>query len=229
MGKFFSLFLGLAALMVSAAQAAPVFGPPLQTPKSWQGRIEMEQREGQVDLAVFDDHGRIVRRFSVEAALPEGFPPSFEAQAADILSWEGNLVVVAAEAGQAFHFAIPAIDQQIQRSARTRGLKLQIDPARLDEELAAQNQLTRVDTATAILATGGPAAELPFGLIPGVRETAKSRDIGISVDTPPADPPGVGSCMKSCTAECGDGSGCSITCGPNRCGYCRCPLSCGCN
>lgn len=223
-----ALFFLLAALTISSAQAAPGFGPPLQTPETWQGRIEMEQQEGQVALALFDDRGGIVRRFSVEAALPEGFPASFEAQAAEVLAWEGNLVIVASEEGQAFHFAIPAIDQQIRRSARTRGLKLEIDPEELDRELAAQHRLIRVDTARVILSKGGPAAELPFGPVPGMRGIAKSSDIGISIDTPPADPPGVGSCMRSCTADCGDGSSCSITCGPNRCGYCTCPLSCGC-
>lgn len=228
MRRFFSLLLGLTSLTLTAAQSAPTFGPPLQTPRSWQGQVEMELREGQVVLAVLDDQGKVVRRFSVEAELPEGFPSYFEAKGAEILSWEGNLVVVASQEGQAFHFAIPAIDRQIERSAKVRGLTLEIDPEELDRELVAQYRLTRVDGTRAILAKGGPAAELPFGPVPGMREMAKSSDIGISIDTPPADPPGVGACMKSCTADCGDGSSCSITCGPNRCGYCTCPLSCGC-
>jgi hypothetical protein len=220
------LLLMLAGLAVPGTSRAADFGPPVQNLHTWHGRVTVERQESSAELVLVDDSGKLHQRFRVEADLPAGFPASFAAEAAELLAWEGNLVVVAPGEGQALHFTIPSINRETRLNAKRRGLELLIDPRQVDADLASRYRLTRIDTVSAILAKGGPAALVPFEPVAASRGMDKS-DIVISHDDVPGEP-GLGSCVKSCTADCGDGSTCAITCGTNRCGHCDCPLLCSC-
>jgi hypothetical protein len=184
-------------LAASATWALPDFGPPLQTLQTLSGRVELRSQGHTATLSLSGGYGTVPQWFRVEIRDLAQVPRFFQTEAAQIQTWEGNLVVVAAKEGKAFHFAIPAIDKAARGQAAARGIALQIDPDQIDAQLSARYDLKRIDSTTAIWQ--GPGAAQPASTL---------------------------ACASSCSVTCSAGS-CSAASGSNGCASCRCPASCG--
>jgi hypothetical protein len=137
---------------------------------------------------------------------------------AQVFFWRGHLAVLAAQEGKALHFSIPGLDTP-QGPATGR-----LAPGADFDALLARYELTKIETATAIVSGQGPRPTLD-------REWGEPRSGTKELDplTPPPEPGGVGSCGVSCSISCADGSSCTATCGPKRCAACTCPASCACS
>lgn len=218
--------------LLSASTALAIdFGPPLQNLKTFTGRAELRTEGHKVTIRLLDDEGVVLQRFKVETSVPSETPDLLEIDAVQVMLWEGNLVVIVPQEGQAFHFAIPAINRQTRQRGAARRLPLTVNPEALDADLAQRYALIRIEEATSIVFVGGPAARLPESDDSLERETLRSG-IGISNDTPP--PPmgegGISTCGQSCSIDCGANNSCSASCnGLNQCASCACPALCKCN
>ena len=205
--------VGCAVLVMLAGSAGfaaePVKGPPLSplsVVQTFRGDVEMRTSGQTVVVTLRDADGDHL--FRVETSLLTGLP-QIRSTGADILFWQGHLVVKAPNDGKAWHFSVPGLDR-----SRRPGKEL-------DAQLRATYELTRIDTASAIISRSGPGA-LSEPLL---------RGVFANMDTEYQDPGsggGVGSCGLTCTITCGDGSSCSASCVANRCASCSCPATCTC-
>lgn len=212
----------LAAFFCTAAAFA---GPPPMKPahtfeaaEVLSGQVIDLRTEGREVLLTLGDVERV---FKVKLASDAGQPISFRAQAAQIFYWEGNLVVIAADDGRAFHFSIPGygpprrstVEEPQKPDAGEIDVRApQMNSWNLDAMLRSQLQLTRVATATAIISREGPGA------------LVWPKD-----DIQDYTPGGGGSgCGRSCSTTCVDGQSCSASCIYPNCAVCKCPASCSC-
>lgn len=228
MGQYLrSAALGAILLSASAALAKDV-GPPLQNLKTFAGRAEMQSESHRVTLRLLGNEGETLQRFSLVVAGEPELPEALSTAEAQIMLWEGNLVVIAPREGKAFHFEIPSINQLTRRNAAARRLPLQVSPEALDSDLEQRYALTRISSVVSIVAVGGPAARQPDSPDSLERDLLKAG-IGISEDIIPSDEGGLSSCGVSCEINCANGSHCSVSCGQRQCASCRCPALCQCS
>ncbi|HVF58371.1 MAG TPA: hypothetical protein VNJ70_00945 [Thermoanaerobaculia bacterium] len=206
-------------LAASAAAAEPVQpASPLDRVQSFRGTVEVST-EADTVLVVLTEAGGGTHLFRVETTGHPALPVAFRAEAAEVLLWRGHLVVIARRARQALHLSIPGA------LPPRRGVQLEQTPHPRDVEasLRASYDLTRIDTATAIISRSGPLA-----LVPGSGGRNRIFEQEIDYDDPGGGG-GPGGCGTACSISCGDGSSCSATCQPPRCARCSCPASCTCS
>lgn len=209
--KTILLGLFLVGVLATSAWAEPVkLLSPLEELESLQGSAVV-RKTGQtlvVTLPSQDGHGSW---FRIEAAKGSALPAGFRADSAQVHSWMGHLVLLAE--GKAWHFSVPGLDRfisqegQVPDSSELAGLTRGYD-------------LKEVEALAIYSAKGPRASQLNEGL---------RRVFGTDIDYDDPGSGGVGSCGKTCTTSCGDGSSCSASCGPNRCAQCSCPASCSCS
>ncbi len=221
------LKVGLVLCFAASAAVANPIEPirvvsPLDTVERLSGRVEVQSQDGVVKVALHekDSAGHL---FIVETE-GIGQPLSLRAASAEVFLWRGHLVVIASRQGKALHFSIP--DVEARPGAKPVDLPWvgpKSDTRDLDALLKERYELTRIDTATAIISRGGPQAFLI-----GQERESGPLDKQDPLYVPPDPGSGNGSCGSSCTIACGDGSNCSVTCASNRCASCTCPPSCQC-
>ena len=200
----------LAFGLTVSALAQPVrLMSPLEKLESTQGPAIVE-RTGRVVVVTLPGSDGHERLFRVEADSGSPLPRSFRSESATVLFWMGHLVLMAED--QAWHFSVPGNDAFLSDAAQVP------DGAEL---LALTRGYDLKDVrASAISSASGPrAGRLRQG---GPRQMFEN-------DIDNQDPGGgVGSCGKTCSITCGDGSSCSTSCGGTRCASCFCPASCSC-
>jgi hypothetical protein len=222
--------LAMAAMLPGAA--GPALAVPVETEAvrgSLAGQVVVRSLENGMVVALDEQGDGIADRlYRVETYGPPA-PLALRVRSAQVLFWKGHLVVIAPEKEQAIHFSLPAFEGKSYLPASVPGPRGQ-RAADLDTLLGALYDLTRIDTATAILSRAGQLglslAEVETGqdLEPGLI----SLGMGLIAQNPDPLPPGDGGCGGSCQISCRDGSSCSASCGPNRCASCSCPASCTC-
>lgn len=211
-----SLFVACCAVSAALAQPAKPFSPldRMEVLRGWVG-IQTSGETATVHVGQSDSLDRV---FKVEIEDRTALPLSFRADSAQVFYWQGNLAVLDSEEGRAIHFSIPGFEPS---SAPATG---RLVPGAELDALLARYELTKIETATAIVSGQGPRVVLdPRWGEPWSR--SKIDDLA----PPPSGGSGVGTCGVSCSISCGDGSSCSATCGPKRCASCTCPASCSCS
>jgi hypothetical protein len=189
----------------------------LDTVKTLQGDVELHSVGQTVVVTLRGETGNHV--FRVETNLLTGLPAPFHTAAGEVLFWRGNLVVVAPREAKAWHFSLRGAEVQANPEGKP------LPGAELDATLRASYELTRIAEATAVISRSGPKAfeeQEPKG----VKGVFEGTDIDYQ-DTGGGG--GLGTCGRTCSMSCGDGSSCSASCGPNRCASCSCPASCSCS
>jgi len=215
--KLTSIFLVVCCVASAVlAQPAKPFSP-LDEVEVLRGWVDVQTSGEMVTVHVGRLSGSTDRVFKVQLE-EQAAPVSFQSNAAQVFFWRGNLAVLAIGEGRALRFSIPGF--QAPPGPATGRL---VPGADLDA-LLARYELTKIDTASAIVSGQGPRPLLdPRWGEPGSR--SKVDDL-----TPPASGgSGVGACGVSCDISCGDGSSCSASCGAKRCASCTCPASCTCS
>jgi hypothetical protein len=208
LGLFFACVAGVLA---PSAWAQPgKLLSPLEKLESLQGSAVV-RKAGQtlvVTLPSQDGHGSW---FRIEAAQGTPLPAGFRADSTQVHFWMGHLVLLAG--GKAWHFSVPGLDRFISQEGQVP------DSSEL-ADLTRGYDLKEVE-ALAIYSANGPRASR---LNEGLRNIFATD---IDYDDPGSG--GIGSCGKTCSISCGDGSSCSTMCGANRCAHCSCPASCSCS
>jgi hypothetical protein len=198
------------------AQPSKPFSP-LDRMAIARGWVDIRTLAGTVTVHVGGPDGALERVFKVEVADSTALPVSLRADFAQVFYWRGHLAVLASGEGKALHFSIPGFETP--HAPATGRL---VPGADLDA-LQSRYDLTKIETATAIVAGEGPRVVLdPLWGEP--RSRSKLDDL-----TPPPSGGGVGTCGVSCNITCGDGSSCSVSCAGRRCAACTCPASCSCS
>jgi hypothetical protein len=160
------------------------------------------------------------RWFRVETNSLTPLPDSFSTDSAEILYWQGHLLLRVPQARKAFHFLIPDFKPPKILAPVADGLGPVRTASALDDLLAGY-EVTRIDTATVIASAQGPRARLSISV--------EGKDPKPKVFYQPPSPGGGPSgCGTSCSIACGDGSSCSVNCASPRCASCSCPASCTC-
>ena len=203
--------LGLFVTVAALASGEPVrLTSPLERLETLQGSAVV-RKAGQtlvVTLPTQDGQGRW---FRVEAAQGASLPAGFRTGTAQVHFWMGHLVLIADD--KAWHFAVPGLDSFLPDAA-------QVPDASEVAALTRGFELKEVQVS-AIYSASGPRADR---LNDGVKRIFAND---IDYDDPGSG--GLGTCGKTCTISCGDGSSCSASCGGTRCAQCTCPASCSCN
>jgi len=212
--------------------AAPALAVPVESEaarESLAGQVVVRSLENGVVVALDEQGDGVADWLYRVETYGRPAPLALRVRSAQVLFWKGHLVVVAPEIEQAIHFSLPAFEGKsypLSNVQRPRGQRA----ADLDALLAGLYDLTRIDTATAILSRAGRLGisleqiETSQDLEPGLT----ALGMGLTAQNPTPAPPGDGSCGSSCSISCQDGSSCDLSCGPNRCAHCTCPLSCSC-
>jgi hypothetical protein len=215
---FFPVFcFGIAA----QALAEPVrLVSPLDSVETLQGHVDLRSLGKITLLTLSRPDGTVDRFFRVETSGQKELPGAFAADGAQILYWRGHLAVIAPREGKAIHFSIDGIEHVA--APVQRPVAVLPEPAAFDRSLRTRYELLRIEDATAIVSMGGPRAH---------RAAAEAmRSLSAEDDyQDPGSGVGVGSCGRSCSILCGDGSSCTTSCGSNRCASCSCPASCSCS
>lgn len=215
----------LAALLISSSFA---FAKPA---RSGTEPGVLETLTGHVDvvnqgrsLVIKLDVGAGARWFRVETDSLLPLPDSFSADAAEILYWQGHLLLRIPAEKKAVLVSMPGYRPAPVPPAAAAGLGPVRTDASLDAFLAGYD-VTRIDSATEIASSQGPRALASIGIDREGREPENKSF------TPPPNPGsgGVGTCGNSCSITCGDFSSCSATCTAPRCAKCSCPASCTCS
>jgi hypothetical protein len=206
-----SLALVLALGLAASALAEPIqLMSPLENLETVQGSAVV-RKAGQALLVTLSSQDGYGRWFRIEASQGSSLPGSFRADSAEVLYWMGHLVLIAE--GRAWHFAVPGLDKLISQEAQVP------DGAQL-AQLTRGHDLKEIKVS-AIYSANGPRANR---LNEGLRRIFANED-----DNQDPGSGGLGTCGKSCTISCGDGSSCSASCGGVRCAHCTCPASCSCS
>jgi len=220
------LFLAL-VLAASAAIAAPkapnpprLQMNPLDSVETLKGALRVHGDGRTFVVTLQNDSGR--RQFEIETEERPGRALDFRADSAEIHFWLGHLVVVAPQERKALHFSAPGLDKFVRPG--TDGPQLDTASAieELDSLLRANYDLTRIETASAIISKNEQALRLP----PGIKHVIEQS---VDIDQPDTGGGGLGGCASSCQTTCGDDSHCSATCTAPRCAHCSCPASCSCS
>ncbi|HEX5716470.1 MAG TPA: hypothetical protein VF179_09940 [Thermoanaerobaculia bacterium] len=206
------LALVLALGLATSALAEPVqLTSPLENLVTVQGSAVV-RKTGQTLLVTLPSQDGYGRWFRIEASQGgTSLPGSFRADSAEVLYWMGHLVLMAE--GSAWHFAVPGLDKLISHEAQVP------DGAEL-AQLTRGYDLKEIEVS-AIYSANGPRANR---LNEGLRRIFANED-----DHQDPGSGGIGTCGKTCTISCGDGSSCSASCGGTRCAHCTCPASCSCS
>jgi hypothetical protein len=164
------------------------------------------------------------RWFRVETDNLLPLPGSFSADAAEVLYWQGHLLLRVPGERKAFLFSMPGLVPAPVPPAAAAGLGPVRSASTLDAFLAGYD-VTRIDSATEIASSQGPRARVSIGID---REGREPEDKSF---TPPPNPGsgGVGTCGTSCSIICGENSSCSANCTSPRCAKCSCPAACTCS
>jgi len=201
------LLVGLAP----SAWAEPVkLLSPLETLDSLHGPAVV-RKTGQTLVVTLPSQDGNDNWFRIEAAQGTALPAGFRADSAQVHFWMGHLVLLAD--GKAWHFSVPGLDRFISQEG-------QVPDSSEMAGLTRGYDLKEVEVSAIYSADGPQARRLNEGL----------RNIfatDIDYDDPGSG--GIGSCGKTCSISCGDGSTCTASCGPNRCAHCSCPASCSCS
>ncbi|HYX25754.1 MAG TPA: hypothetical protein VFC23_16495 [Thermoanaerobaculia bacterium] len=186
----------------------------------------LETLTGHMDVV---NHGQTVvvklagdagdRWFRIETSNLNPLPSSFSASSAEILYWQGHLLLLAPRDRKAVLFSMPGFIPGRVLASEAENLGPARSASDLDAFLAGY-EVTRIDTATEITSAQGPRARLVIE-----KRTPETK----AFTQPPNPGGGPGGCGTSCTIACADGSSCSTNCASPRCATCSCPASCTCS
>ncbi len=221
-----ALFVLIAAAVCCAAAAvaapsrlSPLLLPPtLRTAEVLTAQVDM-RTEGRTVFVTLVGGDRV---FRVDVDSEAGLPASFHTDSAQILYWQGHLVVIAPQEARAFHFSILGDQDQPQITPDVWLPRSKRSAADLDRLLPSSYEVTRIEAATAIISTAGPAAG--------------KRHLFLNDDFQDYNPNGSGSGGSSCTQSCPNRSSCSATCpaatgGVTSSAHCSCSpgATCSCS
>jgi hypothetical protein len=217
----------LAGLLVasSGAFAKPVrSGTEPGVLETLTGHVDVVNQGRTLVMKLKLDAGAGDRWFRVETDSLLPLPASFSADAAEILYWQGHLLLRMPAERKAFLVSMPGYRPAPVPPAAAAGLGPVRTDASLDAFLAGYD-VTRIDSATEIASSQGPRARVSIGIDREGREPENKSF------TPPPNPGsgGVGTCGNSCSITCGDFSTCTANCTTPRCASCSCPASCTCS
>jgi hypothetical protein len=219
----------VAALVAGFLVSAGAFAKP---PRSIAEPGGLETFTGHVDivskgrslLMKLTPEGAGERWFRIETDALLPLPNSFSADAAEVLYWQGHLLIRIPAGRKALLVSMPGLVPAPVPSAAAAGLGPVRTPATLDAFLAGY-EVTRIDSATEIASSQGPRARVSIGI------DLEEREPEDKSFTPPPNPGsgGVGTCGTSCSIICGENSSCNVNCTPPRCAKCSCPAACTCS
>lgn len=189
---------------------------PLDTLEVLRGPVEAQTEGAWVTLTFGDEKAEKFKIFRVELDR-SSLPVSFDIDAGEVYYWGGHLIVLAPAKGQGWHFSVPGSDESAKRRP---GVRPSMD--------AMKALLTRYDL-TEVPAAGLASYSGPKALQPERPSALGSTALGFEPENQDPGGTGVGTCGDGCSISCRDGSTCTISCGPNRCATCTCPLSCVCS
>ena len=175
--------------------------------------------EGRTVFVAFShtSHGLVETMAHVELREGVTFPLALQTDAAEILHWNGHLLILDKQEGRAIHLSVSSFSAAVGLPLAENGTSIELDPAGLNAFLQGSYQLIDLDSAVEI---GFQDGSLPKFLIDDetaqakwLRQAGGLRNRTEALNSEPYQPDlgGGSGGGSSCTQTC-NGSQCSVSC-----------------